>query len=82
MPVRSDQWGSDMDDTNAATKKFKKELNSGIVALTLLSVLDQATEPIAFLNKLLFVIKEGTVLGIVGQYVLHVVATLASAIPR
>lgn len=34
-----------MDDTNAATKKFKKELNSGIVALTLLSVLDQAAEP-------------------------------------
>lgn len=34
-----------MDDTNAATKKFKKELNSGIVALVLLSVLDRASEP-------------------------------------
>jgi PadR family transcriptional regulator PadR len=34
-----------MDDTNAATKKFKRELNSGIVALVLLSVLDRAAEP-------------------------------------
>lgn len=34
-----------MTDTHAANKKFRKELNSGTVALALLGVLDQATEP-------------------------------------
>ena len=33
------------DDSNTANKKFQKELNSGTVALVLLSVLDRATEP-------------------------------------
>ena len=33
------------DDDNTANKKFQKELNSGTVALVLLSVLDRATEP-------------------------------------
>jgi len=33
------------DDSNIANKKFQKELNSGTVALVLLSVLDRATEP-------------------------------------
>ena len=34
-----------MDNENAANKKFRKELSSGIAALVLLSVLDRATEP-------------------------------------
>ena len=34
-----------MDSDNAANKKFKKELTSGISALVLLSVLDRAAEP-------------------------------------
>ena len=34
-----------MDSDNAANKKFKKELASGISALVLLSVLDRAAEP-------------------------------------
>ena len=34
-----------LNDTNAVNKKFKKELNSGIVALVLLSVMDRAAEP-------------------------------------
>ncbi len=34
-----------MNDTNAVNKKFKKELNSGTVALVLLSVMDRAAEP-------------------------------------
>jgi len=34
-----------LDNTNAANKKFKKELSSGIAALVLLSVLDRAAEP-------------------------------------
>jgi PadR family transcriptional regulator PadR len=34
-----------LDDTNTANKKFQKELNSGTVALVLLSVLDRASEP-------------------------------------
>lgn len=33
------------DDRNAANKKFQKELNSGTVALILLSVLDRSSEP-------------------------------------
>lgn len=33
-----------MNDINAADKKFQRELNSGIAALVLLSVLDRATE--------------------------------------
>jgi PadR family transcriptional regulator PadR len=35
-----------LDGTNAANKKFRKELSSGIVALVLLTVLDRATEPL------------------------------------
>ena len=34
-----------MDNPNAANKKFRKELSSGIAALVLLSVLDRADEP-------------------------------------
>ncbi len=34
-----------MDDSNLTDKKFQKELISGIAALVLLGVLDQATEP-------------------------------------
>jgi len=34
-----------LNDTNAVNKKFKKELNSGTVALVLLSVMGQAAEP-------------------------------------
>ena len=34
-----------MDNENAANKKFRKELSSGIAALVLLSVLDRAAEP-------------------------------------
>lgn len=34
-----------MDSADAANKKFRKELSSGIVALVLLSVLDRAAEP-------------------------------------
>jgi PadR family transcriptional regulator PadR len=34
-----------LDNENAANKKFKKELSSGIAALVLLSVLDRADEP-------------------------------------
>ena len=37
--------GDDLDDINAADKKFQKELNSGTVALVLLGVLDRADEP-------------------------------------
>jgi len=33
-----------LNDINAADKKFQRELNSGIAALVLLSVLDRATE--------------------------------------
>jgi PadR family transcriptional regulator PadR len=33
-------------EVNAANKKFQKELNSGTVALVLLSILGRATEPI------------------------------------
>ena len=69
MPIRSDQWGSDMDDTNTATKKFKKELNSGIVALTLLSVLDKAAEPMygyqIAKEEFLLSIMRGVVTGII-----------------
>lgn len=35
-----------MNDLEAASKKFQKELNAGTVALVLLGVLDRATEPI------------------------------------
>ncbi len=35
-----------MNDDNAANKKFQKELNSGTVALVLLSVLARSTEPL------------------------------------
>jgi PadR family transcriptional regulator PadR len=34
-----------LDNENAANKKFRKELSSGIAALVLLSVLDRADEP-------------------------------------
>ncbi|MCJ7622908.1 MAG: PadR family transcriptional regulator [Anaerolineaceae bacterium] len=34
-----------MSNTDAAIKKFQKELNSGIAALVLLSVMDKASEP-------------------------------------
>ena len=34
-----------MNDTDAVNKKFKKEINSGTVALVLLSVMDRAAEP-------------------------------------
>ena len=34
-----------LDNANAANKKFRKELSSGIAALVLLSVLDRAAEP-------------------------------------
>jgi PadR family transcriptional regulator PadR len=34
-----------LDTENAANKKFRKELSSGIAALVLLSVLDRADEP-------------------------------------
>ena len=34
-----------MSDTDATIKKFQKELNSGIAALVLLSVMDKASEP-------------------------------------
>ena len=34
-----------MDDTNAANRKFQKEIKAGTVALVLLGVLDQAEEP-------------------------------------
>ena len=34
-----------MNESNAANKKFRKELSSGTVALVLLTVLDQAAEP-------------------------------------
>lgn len=37
--------GDDLDDIDAADKKFQKELNSGTVALVLLGVLDRADEP-------------------------------------
>ena len=43
MLLRAD--GDDLDDINAADKKFQKELNSGTVALVLLGVLDRADEP-------------------------------------
>jgi PadR family transcriptional regulator PadR len=34
-----------MNDTNEANKKFQKELNAGIAALVLLSILERAEEP-------------------------------------
>ena len=34
-----------MQKENKSTKKFQKELNSGIVALILLAILERATEP-------------------------------------
>jgi PadR family transcriptional regulator PadR len=34
-----------LSDTEAAIKKFQKELNAGIAALVLLSVMDKASEP-------------------------------------
>lgn len=37
---------TDLDDINAADKKFLKELNAGIASLVLLGVLDRAREPI------------------------------------
>jgi PadR family transcriptional regulator PadR len=36
---------STVDDSNAASKKFQKELKSGTVALVLLGILDRAEEP-------------------------------------
>lgn len=43
--ISNNREEADLTETEAANKKFQKELNAGTVALVLLGVMDRATEP-------------------------------------